>query len=209
LRKLHISDIDEVVNVHLEAFNGFFLSFLGRRFLKELYIAIKDDPTGIVFVFVENQKLLGFVAGTAQPAGFYRRLIDQRWFRFAMASISPVISNPRIIPRMLQAFNKPDEFVDLEQAGLLMSIAVNPSYQGKGIGQLLIGAFLQEAAKRNLHFVYLTTDKINNERANSFYQQLGFQFLREFKTPEERWMNEYVIDLNKHSVNTIHDVRIP
>jgi hypothetical protein len=44
----------------------------------------------------------GFVAGTVQASGFYRGLL-KRW-RFAIASIVPVLRKPRIIPRFLPVF---------------------------------------------------------------------------------------------------------
>jgi GNAT superfamily N-acetyltransferase len=198
VRKLERSDIEVIAKIHLEAFQGFFLSILGSRFLKELYAAILEDRSGIAFVYEEKETILGFVAGTAEPAGFYRRLIERRWWRFGLASIGPVLSRPMIVPRLLRAFNKPDEVTCLDRSGMLMSIAVHPSSQGKGIGRILIDAFLQEALERDLQFVNLTTDKVDNRRTNDFYNQMGFQCNREFVTPEGRWMNEYVIDLYKH-----------
>lgn len=78
-----------------------------------------------------------------------------------------------------------------------MSIAVLPECQGSGIGQLLVRAFLDEAKRRGLRQVDLTTDRDNNESANRFYQRMGFVCERSFVTPENRAMNEYVIDLSR------------
>jgi ribosomal protein S18 acetylase RimI-like enzyme len=199
VRELEPSDLEGVLDVHMEAFQGFFLSFLGRRFLFELYGAILNDPSGIAYVYEDDAVLVGFVAGTDQPAGFYGRLIKQKWWRFGLASIGPVLSRPGIIPRLLRAFTKPKDVAHLEHSGMLMSIAVHPDAHGRGIGRVLVKSFLQEAAKRNLRFVTLTTDKFNNERTNTFYQKYGFECRREFETPEGRWMYEYMIDLHKQS----------
>ena len=76
-----------------------------------------------------------------------------------------------------------------------MSIAVLPEAQGKGIGQALVWAFLEEAAQRGLRQVDLTTDRDDNETTNRFYQNMGFVCERTFVTPEGRAMNEYVIGL--------------
>ena len=81
--------------------------------------------------------------------------------------------------------------------GTLMSIAVLPECQGSGIGQTLVSAFLDEAVRRGLRQVDLTTDRDHNEPANRFYQRMGFVCERSFVTPEGRAMNEYVIDLSK------------
>jgi GNAT superfamily N-acetyltransferase len=59
----------------------------------------------------------------------------------------------------------------------------------------LVNAFLEEAAKRGLRQVDLTTDKLNNDSVNAFYLRLGFVCSRCFVTAEGREMNEYSIDL--------------
>ena len=76
-----------------------------------------------------------------------------------------------------------------------MSIAVLPEMKGKGIGKLLVQAFLKAATSRGIKQVDLTTDSENNHLINNFYRCLGFVFERTFITPEGRKMNEYVIDL--------------
>jgi GNAT superfamily N-acetyltransferase len=192
---MSLADIHEVVCIHLASFQGFFLSFLGTRFLRELYAGILDDPTGIAYVFESQVHLMGFVAGTSEPEGFYRRLLSQRWWRFAVASMGPALKNPLIITRLLRALRKPQEAANQPDTGTLMSMAVLPQEQGAGIGQVLVMAFLQEAARRGLRHVDLTTDRFNNDSVNSFYQKRGFRFSQSYVTPEGREMNTYVIDL--------------
>jgi ribosomal protein S18 acetylase RimI-like enzyme len=76
-----------------------------------------------------------------------------------------------------------------------MSVAVAPEAQGQRMGQVLVKAFLEEAVRRGLKHVDLTTDKNNNDSVNQFYQRMGFRVSRTFVTPEGREMNEYVIDV--------------
>ncbi|MFC2053446.1 GNAT family N-acetyltransferase [Chloroflexota bacterium] len=189
-------DINSVVQIHLHAFENFFLSFLGPAFLRELYIATLCDPSGIAFVYKQESRILGFVSGTAEPEGFYKRLLRVRWFRFGMAALVPVIRQPKIIPRLLRALQFPQANDSLEQTGTLMSVAVLPEARRKGVGKKLVLSFLEEASLRNLDFVNLTTDKINNDVVNIFYRSLGFSIDRSFETPQGRLMNEYMIQLD-------------
>ena len=195
IRKMDSADIPAVVQVHLNSFPDFFLTFLGGSFLRELYSATLADPAGIGFVVGEDKGVVGFVTGTSQPAGFYRRLLRQRWWRFAMTAVKPVVKRPSIVPRLLRAFSMPGQATQQAGIGTLMSVAVSPKAQGQGIGQMLVRAFLEEAARRDLLQVDLTTDRDNNEVTNRFYQKLGFVCERTYSTPEGRAMNEYVIDL--------------
>lgn len=77
----------------------------------------------------------------------------------------------------------------------LMSLGVLPEVQCKGIGKELVKAFLNEAARRSLRQVDLTTDSEENDEVNQFYRNLGFNGERNFETPEGRSMTEYVIEL--------------
>lgn len=190
-----IQDVPQVVETHLASFSGFFLTFLGPAFLTELYSGILADPSGIAFVAQDNGQIVGFVAGAGQPAGFYARLLRKRWWRFGLASLKPVLRDPRIVPRLLRALTMPGQSRAAVGEATLMSIAVLPERQGQGIGQALVRAFLREAAQRGLNKVNLTTDRVANDAANIFYQRLGFVCRRHFVTPEGRQMNEYVINL--------------
>lgn len=189
-------EVPEIVDVHLASFPGFFLTFLGAAFLRELYAATLADSSGIGFVAEDGEDICGFITGTAQPSGFYRRLLQRRWWRFALAAAFPVLRRPSIIRRLLRAFSMPEQATQQNGRGTLMSIAVLPEVQGKGIGKVLVHTFLQEAAQRGLCQVDLTTDRDHNDAANHFYQTLGFTCERTFTTPEGRAMNEYVIDLH-------------
>src|SRR4030066_470066 len=97
IRQTTQADVIRVVDIHMQVFEGFFLSFLGSRFLTILYSAIVDDPTGISFIAFDEQNTYGFVAGTTEAAGFYRRLIMHRLLKFTVASFPPLLRNPRIL----------------------------------------------------------------------------------------------------------------
>jgi ribosomal protein S18 acetylase RimI-like enzyme len=186
-----LADAGEVTAIHLAAFPGFFLSFLGERFLRELYRSIAVDPDGIAFVAQNGGRIIGFVAGSVSASGFFRRLARRRWWRFAAASLWPFLRRPRIFPRLLRALYAPPR-PSVEGAALLMSLAVDPAVQRSGAGRLLTRAFVGEAAARGAVSVVLTTDRDDNDAVNSFYRDFGFTLQRQYVTRERRAMNEYV-----------------
>ena len=195
IRPMELEDLSSVVKVHIKSFPGFFLSFLGPAFLSELYSSIVRDPFGIAYVYLMDGEIVGFVAGTAQADGFYRRMI-RKWWRFMFASIPRVVQHPRIIPRLFRALLIPQRTIPRNDAALLMSIAVMPQCQGGGVGKQMVKVFLNDAHARGLRTVELTTDQTNNDYANGFYQRLGFEILNSYITPEGRIMNEYEIVVN-------------
>lgn len=202
LRPLVQEDVVEVVGIHLAAFPGFFLSFLGPAFLRELYEGIVADPAGLHFLCAVAGRPVGFVAGTTQPAGLYRRLLQQRAWRFARASLGAVVRQPAIVPRLLRALRRPAEAASApEPYALLMSVAVRPEAQGHGLGQALVQTFLDAADQHGLSRVVLTTDRNNNDAVNHFYQRLGFAPVRAFVTAEGRAMNELECRLPRPKVS--------
>lgn len=195
VRSIAVQDIPRLAEIHTLTFKGFFLTYLGSGFIAKLYEAIIQDPTGIGCTAWNDGQVSGFVIGSTQPAGLYGRLLRKRWWQFGWAALPTFLRNPTIILRLLRAFSMPQQEQPAENCGMLMSIAVHPAYQTKGIGKLLVRAFLDEARSRGVQSVNLLTDAENNDATNHFYQNLGFVKVRTYATPEKRMMNEYLIRL--------------
>lgn len=196
VRSMQPDDVASVVALHLGAFPSFFLTFLGPRFLRQLYLGIMDDPAGIAFLAEENGRCVGFVAGTSTPSRFYARLLRRKLFRFAFAAVVPVLRRPSIVRRLLRAFSKPAEAATgANDRAELMSLAVASDSRKHGAGATLVGAFVDEARRRGCASVFLTTDAIANDSVNRFYEDLFFTRMRQFTTPEGRVMNEYELRL--------------
>jgi ribosomal protein S18 acetylase RimI-like enzyme len=196
IRPMQSHDVEDVIRVHMEGFQGFFLTFLGPPFLREFYTGVCEDPSGIALVYDDGTSILGFVVGTVEPSGFYKRLIQKRWWRFGLASLKPLIKRPSIAPRLLGAFTLPGKTAKAQlKTGTLMSLAVMNRYHGNGVGKQLVSAFLEASRKRQVEIVNLTTDAVGNDSTNEFYSKMGFELVRIFITPQGRFMNEYNIHL--------------
>lgn len=194
LRPMVAADVETVVRVHLAAFPGFFLSFLGPRFLGLFYaeaVALGEICT----VATSGGRVVGFVMGSAQPGGFFKKLIRRRVLAFGLAALPAVLRKPTTAARVARALVKPKQAGKAEGISTLMSIGVDPGAQGLGAGKALVLAFLDEARRRGARAVDLTTDKIDNDRTNAFYRSLGFEVAREIVTPEGRVLNEYELAL--------------
>src|SRR5689334_5909368 len=183
-------DVNTVAAVHLAAFPGFFLSFLGPRFLREVYRAMLADPETIAFVAADGESIAGFVAGS-MSAGLYRRAARRRWLRFAFASLGAVLRRPWIAPRLLRALYAPP--APATEGAPLIALAVDPRAQGTGAGKLLTSTFVGEARRRGARAVVLTTDRDGNDAVNAFYRAQGFALAHEKVTPEGRAINEYIL----------------
>ena len=199
IRAARSGDVPQVVDVHLASFQNFFLSFLGGFFLECLYLAISEEPGGVLLLALScDGAVVGFVAGVPNLSRFYRRLVKTEWVRFGWASAGAALKRPSIIPRLWRARRAS---VDANQASCpatLMSIAVAPTFKGMGIGKSLVNRFLEEMATQGIQRICLATDRDNNAPTIGFYEGLNFVKKREYETPERRWLIEYMIDTPQH-----------
>jgi ribosomal protein S18 acetylase RimI-like enzyme len=202
IRDARPEDIPTVVAVHLASFPGFFLSFLGPKFLALLYEGLIADPQGLVMVSESAAGIEGFVAGVTDQSGFFGRLVKKRMLRFAGASLGAAIRRPRIVPRLVRALGQSRRSERSAAKASLMSIAVRPGVSGKGTGRDLVAAFGAALAARGVEAYCLTTDRDDNDRVNRFYLKLGFRLSGTFVTPEGRAMNEYVMTLEGRNAGT-------
>jgi ribosomal protein S18 acetylase RimI-like enzyme len=194
VRPMAKSDLHRVVEIHLAAFPEFFLSFLGPRFLRLLYAgAVALDEIALVATL--DFAIVGLAMGSAAPARFFSRLLRRNAPAFALAAVPALLRRPTAAARLARALLKPAHAERPAGTATLMSLAVDPMRQARGIGKALVIGFLDEAARRGARRVELTTDKLANERSNRFYAGLGFSVTRELRTPEGRLMNEYLLEI--------------
>lgn len=193
MRNADFEDIDEVVDLHIQAFPGFFLTSLGKGFLKELYAGFLTDSTGIFVVARNEGGLVGFAAGTSEPEAFFADLRRRRGAVFAIKAIPAIVKNPLPVCRKLfYAVRYRGEAPAARSSGaLLSSIGIATSAIGTGIAGSLILAFENEVLKRGVKSVYLTTDVQDNDRVNAFYAKHGYVVLDRFKQNGRRDMFRY------------------
>ena len=77
IKKMNNTHLEEVVEVHLESFPSFFMTFLGKRFLYIYYHGVVQYSNCIALVFYDDEKVQGFVVGVMNPANFYSTLIKK------------------------------------------------------------------------------------------------------------------------------------
>jgi ribosomal protein S18 acetylase RimI-like enzyme len=183
--------VDEIVKIHMETFTGFFLTFLGKGFLKTLYTGFMTHPQSGVIMALENSKPIGFCVYSEDLSGFYKYLIKKKLSQFAWYAAGAFFRNPKVLFRLLRAFTYSDESKREESYVELSSIGVSPNVKNQGIGSQLIKKLCDLTDADRFEYIKLETDKDDNEVANSFYLKNGFILDHSYETPEGRRMNEY------------------
>lgn len=184
--------IGKIVDIHMATFQGFFLTFLGKGFLRQMYSSYCDhQPSGLLAAFDEHDVPVGFLAYSSELSGLYKHMIKTRLVPFAWYSLGAFLRKPAVFMRLVRAFLKPGESKREEAYVELASIGVAPDVKSKGIGSQLIGHLKELVDFEKYAYITLETDAVDNEAANGFYVKNGFVLTRSFTTNEGRKMNEY------------------
>lgn len=183
--------IKKVVEIHIKTFNGFFLTFMGKGFLRQMYSSYAQYDNAGLLVAYEDDTPVGFLAYSADMSGLYKYMIKRKLIPFAWYSLCAFFRKPMVFMRLLRAFLKPSEAKRNEKYVELASIGVSPECKSKGVGSALISELRRITDFNMYRYITLETDAVNNEIANNFYKKNGFELYREYKTREGRKMNEY------------------
>lgn len=196
IRKVKHKELNQIVNIHILAFKGFFLTELGERFLKTYYNSIRNSKNGILIGYFEDNELLGFCATTLISKGFNKRIIIDNLFDYIRVSIELLFKNPKAILRLYKNLSKTTtEIEDNGEYAELLSIAISPNHQGKGIGNALILELEKILLEKDIKKLSLTTDFYNNTKTLEFYYTLGYKIMYEFITYPNRKMYRLIKSL--------------
>jgi GNAT superfamily N-acetyltransferase len=207
-----------IARLHCQCISAGFLSALGEKFLARLYTAIAQDEQSVVLVSLHDSSsasslvprpstlpLLGFISATLDTSAMYRRILRRHWLAFGLALLPRMVSPGRIAKvfetlRYGRKEQKPS--TSTTERAELLSIAVDPSARGKGIGRELVAAFEQHltgALTRPSSLVprdcfYKVVTSAADPVSNAFYQRCGFTLAGQFQH-HGVLMNRYVKSL--------------
>lgn len=189
IRKATIDDVDTIVEIHLNAFDGFFLTSLGPAFLKFYYTCFIKSNETITMIAEEDGVIYGFSASSKFCKGFNSRLIKRNFLTFGLLSLKMLLIRPTSLVRLVRNLTKKGEnVIDNEDYAELYSIGICKLAQGKGVGKKLLSRSEQVMKEEGVSRVSLTTDYDNNNQAVGFYHSMGYETLYEFVTYPNRKM---------------------
>ena len=183
--------INDIVSIHLNTFTGFFLTFMGRGFLNQMYRSYCDHDESGLLVAEEDGKAVGFLAYSGNFSGLYKFMIKTRLIPFGWYSVGAFFRRPSAFMHIIKAFLKPSEVKRDEKYVELSSIGVDPTIKSKGVGSLLIDDLKKIVDFKKFAYITLETDAVNNDGAIHFYEKNGFVRERMYETDEGRKMYEY------------------
>lgn len=178
--KLSINDYKKVAELHINHINKGFLATLGVPFLALLYETIDKDRESVLLLEKVNNVIVGFVSGTSGLGRIYKKLLLHP-FRLIYSLKSCFIS-PSKIYKIIEIFfisKKDNSSINIPNQELL-SIVVNPDYQGEGHAENLFKALCNHFRKEGVNSFSIVVGS-NLDRAHAFYTKMGSIPLKEIQ----------------------------
>lgn len=195
IRPLELKFTEECAKLHISGISAGFISSLGPRFLTCLYKSILQHEKSFCLVAEENGEASGFVAFTDDLKSLYKLALRKYGLAF-MWAVGIKLLSPKIIKRIFQNLFYPSksEKLNLPKAELL-SIAVAPQAQGKGLATKLVQTGFKECQRRNIEKVKVLVAS-ENQAANNLYKKSGFKLAAQVDS-HGILSNVYVKDLTE------------
>lgn len=183
------NDLDNIVRIHQASFEGFFLTTLGKSFLKQYYKSVLKSADGVLIIVQVEGTIIGFCAGTLLSAGYNMRLIKCDLFGFFCQGIKLLFTHPlKLLHLFMNMTKKNAEMGDKGEYAEILSIGVDPNFQGGGVGKRMLTVLEKEVIVRGGNKLSLTTDFADNEKVVGFYHALGYNEWYDFVTYPNRRM---------------------
>lgn len=168
--------IEEIAKMHLMLFQGDFLSEMGLEFNKIIYNGLLGCKTCILLVAYEK-KVLGIVSGTSNMKICFNGIIKKNFIKLSRLCLINGIKNPKLLLKVFATIIYPNKTFIKDIDAELISLAVIPEAQRKGIARILIIELEKELKLLNVTKYKLIVN-VSNVKANKFYIKNGFKLLK-------------------------------
>jgi len=208
-----------VARLHAQSITTGFLSTMPAKFLAKLYSAIAKSKGSFVLVAVsESGEVSGFIAGTISVKAMYKEVITSNFLPliwYCLPKIVSIDTVKKIMETFRYGMRKKDPAeaenkdkvegrerpvtghlsrVTSSPSAELLSIAVDKTKRGAGIGKDLVAA-LEQYFKENGVATYKVVTFSEDVNSNAFYTKCGFTLESHF-VHHGNVMNEYIKKLS-------------
>lgn len=174
-------DYESAAKLHLKYINKGFLPSLGLSFLVLLYEAIDKNEKSVLIIKKINGKVVGFVSGSEGMKPIYLQLILNRLPSLVWALLPALFSITKVykILEILLISSKSKLPSSLPHQELL-TIVVDPDYQGMGHADELFNSLCSYFSKANVKGFRIVVGE-TLFRAHAFYKKLGSKVVGEIE----------------------------
>jgi len=192
IRPMQQRDAPSVARLHRAAMGRSLWAQLGEPFLAALYRGLVDNPQFLGFVYEEDGRIRGFIAGSTDTGRMFREVLRASYAQLGLAALPGILRRPSVLRRLLRTGRYFDASGD-EIPGESLFCSFEPALRGTRISGHINKALFDDLLARGHAAVKITTEA-DNQGANRQLTSWGFR-------PDLRFsfygkaMVRYVLDL--------------
>lgn len=191
--KADIKHAKKIASIHKNELKLGFISTFNLRAIELIYSFIISED--YVFVAIDGDNVIGFVAGTKRTSGLFKDFIKKHGIKF-IGLLLPRFFSPSFIMRVSETLFSPGKSaVEEEELPELLTIAVDSSIQAKGVGKLLLDALEGAYMEQKIDCYKVVAGGVL-ESANQFYQKYGFELSKKVELHKGMISNIYTKKLS-------------
>jgi RimJ/RimL family protein N-acetyltransferase len=191
IRPMAALDVPDVARLHHAAMGNSTWGLLGLRFLETLYVSLIDDERFLAFVYEEDSRVCGFIAGSQDTRTMLKATFRRTWPLLAISAFPQALS-PNILGRLIET-TRYTEVSGSQHIPESLFCSFEPELRGKRISGHINKVLFDELLARGHSRVKVTTE-VDNEGANRQLKSWGFEEKGAF-TFYGKPMFLYILDL--------------
>jgi len=170
IRRARPADVPTIVDLHRQDLPTAFHTFLGERFLRQLFLAQVGDPGCVALVADRDGEVVGYASAMVSMRAFRRRFLLRHGFAACLAA-APKLVRPGVARRVLETLTYPEQTRDLPDAEMAF-IGVRPGIP-PGLGSELCRGLLSGLAELGVREAKGFVGR-DNRAMNFMVRRLGF-----------------------------------
>lgn len=174
IRRATLSDIGEIVKLHIENLKDGLLYILGEDILRLFYNDLIADKNSFVLLYSKDDKILGIAASTLDANRFFRDFKNRNIVKLISKMLEKSIKNPLLPFQFIFSEKYPKE----PKAELLM-LFVDRRSRGKNIGTYIVKKTIGQFKKMSVDKFKITILS-TNMKGREFYRKRNFTDIGEF-----------------------------
>ena len=194
LSKLEDDQLKQLAQLHHSVMHTL-LADLGLPMILRYYQTARSDNSVVgICTLDRSKKIIGWAMGSPRPDRINSALRSPLlWFAFQILRV--LFTRPIIFFQLISSVLSSSAETEMKSDGIeLTYIGVAADQRGKGVGKVLLNAFIEMSRKAGYQSLILSVEK-DNEPAIALYQKAGFKIIKTFSEGRyERHRMELILE---------------
>ncbi|MGM9992680.1 MAG: hypothetical protein ACI376_07570 [Candidatus Bruticola sp.] len=209
IRPMQLQDIKQVAAQHYAAMGHSLWAQLGVPFLETLYRGLLQDPLFVAYVYIDDEEVQGFIAGSLDVPKTFNRLWSRSGWRLLGPTLLGLLRRPQLLKYVLTtplyfirsavATSSKSDTTSIKAESLFCSF--RPQLRGTRISGHINKVLFQHFLREGCRYIKITTETSNQASLRQL-SHWGFEIKEQFNFYGK---DMYVLTMDLQNNPRLHD----